>query len=51
MSYPTFVKMNESIDRIAIIPGYKQPEQLLKELRFAADEVYKKKSWEEYRGG
>jgi thioredoxin-related protein len=51
MSYPSFVMMNESFDRIAIMPGYKQPEQLLKELRFAADEVYKKKSWEEYRGG
>jgi thioredoxin-related protein len=51
MSYPSFVMMNESFDRIAIMPGYKQPEQLLKDLRFAADEVYKKKSWEEYRGG
>jgi thioredoxin-related protein len=51
MSYPSFVMMNESFDRIAIMPGYKQPEQLLKELRFAADDVYKRKSWDEYKGG
>ena len=49
MSYPSFVTLNESFDRIAIMPGYKQPEQLLRELKFAADEVYKDKSWDEYR--
>ena len=50
MSYPSFVMLNENYDRIAIMPGYKQSEQLLQELRFAAEEVYKTKSWEEYKG-
>lgn len=50
MSYPSFVMLNETYDRIAIMPGYKQPEQLMRELKFAADEVYKEKSWDEYRG-
>ena len=49
MSYPSFVTLNESYDRIAIMPGYKQPEQLLRELKFAAEEVYKEKSWDEYK--
>lgn len=50
MSYPSFVTLNESYDRIAIMPGYKQPDQLLRELRFAAEEVYKDKSWDEFKG-
>lgn len=44
MGYPSFVTMNEDYDRIAIMPGYKVPQQLLKELRFAAEEQYKYKS-------
>lgn len=51
MSYPSFVTLNESYDRIAIMPGYKQPAQLLQELKFAADEVYKSESWEAYKSG
>lgn len=49
MSYPSFVTLNETFDRIAIMPGYKQPEQLLTELKFAAEEVYKEKSWDQYK--
>lgn len=51
MSYPSFVTLNENFDRIAIMPGYKKPEQLLKELKFAAEERYKQTSWEDYSGG
>ena len=47
-SYPTFVTMTEGFDRIAISPGYKQPDQLIKELRFAAEERYKDESWSDY---
>lgn len=49
MSYPSFVMMDEAFDRIAIMPGYKPADQLMKELRFAAEEVYKTRSWDEYR--
>ncbi len=47
-SYPSFVTMTEGFDRIAISPGYKQPDQLIKELRFAAEERYKDESWSDY---
>ena len=51
MSYPSFVTLNEEFNRIAISPGYKKPDQLLKELKFAADELYKSQSWNDYTGG
>ena len=50
MSYPSFVTLNESYDRIAVSPGFKQKDQLMKELRFAAEEEYKKQSWQDYSG-
>jgi len=48
LSYPSFVTLNENLDRIAISPGYKKPDQLIKELRFAAEEKYKDGSWNDY---
>ena len=48
MSYPSFVTLSEKYDRIAISPGFKGPEQLIKELRFAAEEKYHDTSWTEY---
>jgi len=51
MSYPSFVTLNENFDRIAIMPGYKKGEQLIKELRFAAEDKYKETSWEDFNRG
>ena len=51
MSYPSFVTLDENFNRIAISPGFKKPDQLLKELKFAADELYRQQSWTEYTGG
>jgi thioredoxin-related protein len=51
MSYPSFVTLNEDFNRIAISPGYKRPEQLIKELKYAAEELYKEESWTNYTGG
>lgn len=48
LSYPSFVTLNEDLDRIAVSPGYKKPDQLIKELRFAAEDKYKDKSWDDY---
>jgi thioredoxin-related protein len=48
MSYPSFVTLNEKYSRIAISPGYKKPGDLIKELRFAAEEKYKDESWNDY---
>jgi len=50
-SYPTIVYFNEKFERIMISPGYKTPEQFLPELKFAAEEHYTTKTWEEYQKG
>ena len=50
-SYPTIVYLNEKFERIMISPGYKTPEQFLPELKFAAEEHYTTKTWEEYKKG
>ncbi len=48
MSYPTIVYLSEKLERIVISPGYKKPEQLLPELKYTAEEIYKTKSWNDY---
>jgi thioredoxin-related protein len=49
LGYPAMVYLNEKFERIMISPGYKEVPDMLKELRFAAEEHYNKTSWEEYR--
>jgi thioredoxin-related protein len=49
MGYPKFVYLNEKYERIMISPGYKEPKDILKELKFAAEEQYAKTTWEKYR--
>ncbi|MDO8969583.1 MAG: DUF255 domain-containing protein [Saprospiraceae bacterium] len=51
MGYPTLVYLNEKYERIMISPGFKESPDLMKELRFAAEEIYSKTSWEAYRDG
>lgn len=51
MQYPNFVYLNEKYERIMISPGYKEPADILKELKFAAEEQYAKTTWEKYREG
>lgn len=46
MGYPCFVYLNEKFERIMISPGYKEPDAIMKELSFAAEEQYTKTSWE-----
>lgn len=48
LGYPAFVLLDESFSRIMVSPGYKQPNQLIKELSFASEEAYKETSWQEY---
>lgn len=50
MGYPSIVYLTETFERVSISPGYKKPEQLMPELKFAAEEIYKKQSWQEYAG-
>lgn len=49
MGYPSMVYLNEKLERIMISPGYKEVPDMLKELKFAAEEKYKDTSWEAYR--
>lgn len=49
MGYPSMVYLNEKFERIMISPGYKEVPDMLKELKFAAEEKYKQTSWEEFR--
>ncbi|MBK6931443.1 MAG: DUF255 domain-containing protein [Saprospirales bacterium] len=49
MSYPSMVYLNEKYERIMISPGYKEPQDLIKELRFAGEDRYKDTSWEDFR--
>lgn len=48
LGYPAFVFLDEEFSRIMISPGYKQVDQLIKELDFSATGAYKEKSWEDF---
>jgi thioredoxin-related protein len=49
MSFPSFVMLDKEFARISISPGFKGPDDLLKELRYAYQELYRTMSWNEYR--
>lgn len=49
MGYPSMVYLNEKYERIMVSPGYKEAGDILKELKFAAEDKYKETSWEEYK--
>ncbi len=49
MSYPTVVYLNEKYERIMISPGYKEPDGMMLELKFAKEERYMKQSFEAYK--
>lgn len=51
LGYPAFVMLDESFARILISPGYKVVDQLIQELTFAKEEVYKEMSWQDYMKG
>jgi len=48
-SYPTLVYLDEEERRILISPGYKQPAQLMKELRYTEEEGYKTTPFNEFK--
>jgi len=51
MGYPSMVYLNEKYERIMISPGFKESPDMLKELKFAAEEFYSKTTWEQFRNG
>jgi thioredoxin-related protein len=48
MGYPTLVYLTERFERVVISPGFKKPEQLMKELKFTGDNAYAKMTWDDY---
>ncbi len=48
MGYPTLVYLTEKFERVVISPGFKKPEQLMKELKFTGENNYAKMTWEQY---
>jgi len=48
LAYPTFVLLDEDIARIMVSPGYKGKADVLKELEFVSNELYKSQSFESY---
>jgi thioredoxin-related protein len=51
MGYPTLVYLTERLERVVISPGFKKPEQLMKELKFTGENAYAKMSWDQYMEG
>ncbi len=49
MSYPSFVYLNEKMERIMISPGFKQVNQILIEFDFAKEEKYSEMNFNEYK--
>jgi thioredoxin-related protein len=49
LSYPTYVIMDSSFARILVAPGYIESPDLIKELKFAAEDHYKKITWQQYK--
>ncbi len=48
MTYPSYVFLNSTFERIMISQGFKSEEMLIKELKFAQEDIYLKTSWEAY---
>ena len=48
MSYPTVVVLNENFERILISPGFQKPKDFEYVLKFAAEDHYKKTTWQNF---
>ncbi len=49
MSYPSIVYLTENYERITISPGYKQAADLMKELKWVAEEHFTSIPFQQYR--
>src|SRR5258708_6386320 len=48
MSYPTSVYLDESFNMLSPVPGYQTTQQMLPQLKYFGDNIYKAKSWDVY---
>ena len=51
LGYPSIVYLTEKYERVVISPGYKKPDQLITELKFTAEEIFKTKNFQDYVAG
>ena len=51
LGYPSIVYLTEKYERVVISPGFKKPEQLMNELKYTAEDIYKTKKFEDYVAG
>lgn len=51
LGYPSLVYLDENQNHIRIAPGFKKPEQLMPELKFAAEDHYKSQDFTKYQAG
>jgi len=49
MSYPSFVFLDENMDMITVVPGYRKAPEFEAIMHFIAEDAYKTKSWEQFR--
>jgi thioredoxin-related protein len=50
LGYPSMVYLDENQNRITISPGYKPEADMLRELRYVAEEHYKTMPFDQYKG-
>ncbi len=48
LSYPTFVYLNEDLEVLSVIPGYRKANEMLKMVTYLGDDIYKDMKWNEY---
>ena len=48
LGYPSFVYLNEKLERITISPGYKQPAQIMPELKYVSGGFYETLKYDEF---
>ncbi len=49
MSYPSIVYINEDLELLTAVPGFRTPEQIEPLLRFIGEDHYLQQSWENYQ--
>ena len=49
LAYPTTLVLDENAESIIISPGFKDNHGIMRELKFAHEEIYKTQSFEEYK--
>ncbi|MBT8296786.1 MAG: DUF255 domain-containing protein [Maribacter sp.] len=50
MSYPTTIFLDEKLNMLSPVPGYKKPKPFLNIARYFGDNIYLEKDWQAYSG-